>query len=63
MQQLQAFGTDRTGEQAHAGDVAAGPVHAGDKAERDRIAADEKHDRYGRGRGLCRQCGDGAADG
>src|SRR5580704_10137936 len=63
MQQLQAFGIDRAGEQAHACDVPAGPVDAGDKAGLDRIAAVEKHDRYGRGGGLCRQCSDIAADG
>jgi hypothetical protein len=41
-------------QQAHAGEVAARPVQAGDKAELDRVEAHDEHDRNSRGGGLGR---------
>ena len=53
------IGVDR----GDAGDVAAGPVEAGDKAEFDRIAAGGEHHRNGSGGVLGRHRGGGAAGG
>jgi hypothetical protein len=38
---------------ADAGDVASGPIEAGDNPESHGIAADEEDDRYGVGGGFC----------
>ena len=49
------FAPNVGGEKAHAGDVAARPVEAGDEAVRDRVAAGREDDRHRRGCGLGRQ--------
>ncbi len=55
VQQLQPLRRQLRVQQAHAGEIAARPVQAGDKAELDRIEAHDEHDRNGRGRRLGRQ--------
>ena len=47
------FGAIVTAKRADTRDIAAGPVHAGDKAVLDRVAAGLENDRY---RGGCRLC-------
>ena len=54
-QQLQPLRPQHAGEKAHAGDVAARPVEAGDEAVPDRIAPGREDDRNRRGRGLGRE--------
>ena len=49
MQQLQALWLQRSRPKAHAGDIAARPAEACHETAGDRIAADDEHDRYGRG--------------
>ena len=49
------FAPSSAGEKAHAGDVAARPVEAGDEAAADRVAADREDDRNRCGCGLGRQ--------
>src|SRR5262249_48886614 len=48
----EALGSGFLAHGVDAGDVAAGPVEAGDEAERDRVAAGAEDDRDGGGRGL-----------
>ena len=55
VQHFQHFRHDGRGEKAHARDVATRSVHAGDKAELDRIAANGKDDGSPDGRRLGRQ--------
>jgi hypothetical protein len=52
LQQLQLFRHQSVGEETHAGDIAARPVHAIDEAELHGISADREHDGNGRSRGL-----------
>jgi hypothetical protein len=54
-QQFQPLGAKQPGEKIHAGDIAAGPVHAGDQPVAHRIAAGGKHDRHRSGGILRRQ--------
>src|SRR5262249_28775423 len=51
-QEPEALGSGFLAHGVDAGDVAAGPVEAGDEAERDRVAAGAEDDRDGGGRGL-----------
>ena len=51
-QQLQSLRPQHAAEKAHAGDVAARPVEAGDQALLDRVAAAPEDDRHRRGCGL-----------
>ena len=46
VQQLQPLGHQIDEDEGHAGDVAAGPVEAGDQAGPNRIAARHEHDRH-----------------
>ena len=46
------FAASSTAEEAHAGDIAARPVEAGDEANSDRVGADREHDRNRRGGGF-----------
>ena len=55
-EEIKPLGHQLDGEERHSGDIAARPAEAGDQAELDRIATEHQHDRYRRGRGLCRQC-------
>ena len=54
-QQLQSLRPQHAAEKAHARDVAARPVEAGDEAVPDRVAAAREDDRHRRGCGLGRQ--------
>jgi hypothetical protein len=59
-EQLQSFRHQLVRQIRSAGQVPAGPVETGDKAQPDRVTADGKDDRYGRGRWLRRQRRGGA---
>src|SRR5262249_11867516 len=61
VQQLQSLRRQQNGEKAHARDVAARPIEAGDKAELDWVAAGCKDDWPLRGCCLGRQCRSSAA--
>ena len=54
-QHLQPLGSQEPGHEAHAGDVATGPVEAGDQPVHDRIAAGREYDRHRRGGSLGRE--------
>ena len=54
MKQLHTLCDERCGKQAYAGDIAAGPVHAGDKAAFNRIKCNRSDDRNTRRCSLCR---------
>ena len=61
LQQLQLFRDQRVGEEAHAGNIAPRPIHAGDEAELHGIGTDREHNGYARGRGLGGERGAGRA--
>src|SRR5262249_61116948 len=49
LEQPKALSLELSGQVAHAGDVAARSVHAGDKADLDRVDPAMEHNRYRRG--------------
>ena len=55
------FGSKATDKTADTRDIAAGPVHAGDEAVLDRVAARLENDRYRGGCGLRCEAGRGRA--
>ena len=61
-QQLQPLRAQHAGEKAHARDVAARPVEAGDQALLDRVAPAREDDRHRRGCGLGRERRNGVPD-